>query len=52
MVRVCEWDDCEAVLEEDGEDPYLPEYIQPLICPECGERYLLDTETGNKEIDE
>lgn len=51
MSRTCQHRDCSAALVEDGDDPYLPPYITPLRCPECGERYLLDTDTGEAKVD-
>lgn len=54
MSRTCQHDDCDTALVEDADDPLLPDHIQPLSCPRpegCGERYLLDTETGEMEVD-
>lgn len=34
-----------------ADDPALPDHIEPLECPTCGEVYLLDRETGSQEVD-
>lgn len=42
---------CGGQLEPDADDPLLPDHIEPLECPVCGERYLLDQDTGAVEVD-
>lgn len=51
MTDRCQHSDCDAPLATAADDPALPDYIDPLVCPECGERYEKDTEIGTVEID-
>lgn len=41
-----------AALDVMADDPLLPDHISPLECPECGEVWLLDTETGDLARDD
>lgn len=39
-----------AALEPLPDDPQLPPHIEPLACPECGDEFLLDRETGELNV--
>lgn len=53
-----DWDDDAPECQHDGAtleplptDPLLPEHVEPLECPDCGEVYHHDTDTGTVEVD-